>query len=32
MEGVGHFVMLEDPESFNGLLLEAVRAMVPGGP
>ena len=32
MEGVGHFVMLEDPDSFNSLLLEAARAMVPGGP
>lgn len=31
MEGVGHFVMLEDPDTFNDLLTDAVRSIWPGG-
>jgi pimeloyl-ACP methyl ester carboxylesterase len=29
MSGVGHFVMMEDPETFNALLSEAITAFLP---
>lgn len=32
IDGVGHFVMLEDPHRFNELLLEAVNAILNAGP
>jgi pimeloyl-ACP methyl ester carboxylesterase len=32
MSGVGHFVMLEDPETFNRLLKEAIGKLVPPAP
>ncbi len=32
MTGVGHFVMMEDPETFNSLLSEAVADFGRGRP
>lgn len=32
MKGVGHFVMMEDPATFNGLLDQALRAFAPTAP
>lgn len=31
LKGVGHFVMLEDPESFNRSLIEAIRSILAAG-
>jgi hypothetical protein len=32
MSGVGHFLMMEDPRTFNRLLDEAVKKLVQPGP
>jgi pimeloyl-ACP methyl ester carboxylesterase len=31
MKGVGHYLMLEQPEAFNALLAEALRELAPSG-